>query len=171
MEVYLYRNATNSLGAGGALEPYLGAIVLAYPEHRKRGRYLAIWLAFKNSGQIVGGAINLGVNIHRSTGGKISYATLLAFVVLQVLAVPAAFLISNPEQVQREDGTKVKVNVQTSTREQFRKLWAAIISKELGLLIPIFFSEPTPCHILMDLNQHFTFIKAVGSIGDMRRHT
>ncbi|KAG6910232.1 hypothetical protein DXG01_012367 [Tephrocybe rancida] len=116
-----------------------GAIVLAYPEHSKRGRYLAIWLAFKNSGQIVGGSINLGVNVHRSTGGKISYTTLLAFVILQVLAVPTAFLISNPEQVQREDGTKVKVDERTTTREQFRKLWSSILSKEMGLLIPIFF--------------------------------
>ncbi|RDB23856.1 hypothetical protein Hypma_009037 [Hypsizygus marmoreus] len=118
-----------------------GAIVLAYPEHRKRGRYLAIWLAFKNSGQIVGGAINLGVNIHRSTGGKISHATLLAFVILQVLAVPVAFLISNPEQVQREDGTKVKVDERTTNREQFRLLWRTIVSREVGLLLPIFFSS------------------------------
>ncbi|KAF8075059.1 major facilitator superfamily domain-containing protein [Lyophyllum atratum] len=118
-----------------------GTIVLAYPEHKKRGRYLAIWLAFKSSGQIVGGAINLGVNINRSTGGKISYATLLAFVVLQVLAVPAAFLISNPEQVEREDGTKVKVEPRTSTREQIRILGKSIISKEMGLLLPLFFSS------------------------------
>lgn len=34
-----------------------GAVVLAYPEHRKRGRYLAIWLASKNSGQIIGGYV------------------------------------------------------------------------------------------------------------------
>lgn len=47
-----------------------GAIVLAYPEHSRRGRYLAMWLAFKNSGQIIGGAINLGLNVHRSTGGE-----------------------------------------------------------------------------------------------------
>ncbi|KAF5373346.1 hypothetical protein D9615_007462 [Tricholomella constricta] len=118
-----------------------GAIVLAYPEHKKRGRYLAIWLAFKNSGQIVGGAINLGVNINRSTGGKISYATLLAFVILQVLAFPASFLISNPEQVQREDGSKVKVDARTSTREQFSILWRTIRSKEMGLLLPLFFSS------------------------------
>jgi len=118
-----------------------GAIVLAYPEHKKRGRYLAIWQAFKSSGQIVGGAINLGVNVHRSTSGKISYATLLAFVVLQVLAFPASFLISNPEQVQREDGTKVKVDARTSTREQFRVLWKTLISKDMGLLLPLFFSS------------------------------
>ncbi|KIJ33532.1 hypothetical protein M422DRAFT_233675 [Sphaerobolus stellatus SS14] len=118
-----------------------GAIVLAYPEHRKRGRYLAIWLAFKNSGQIVGGAINLGVNIHRKTGGKISYATLLAFVVLQVPALPTAFLLSNPEHVQREDGTKVTVEKKTSTKEQAKILGRTILSRKLGLLIPLFFSS------------------------------
>ncbi|KAG6817543.1 hypothetical protein H0H87_007511 [Tephrocybe sp. NHM501043] len=149
-----------------------GAIVLAYPEHRKRGRYLAIWLAFKNSGQIVGGSINLGMNIHRSTGGKISYATLLAFVILQVLAVPTAFLISNPEQVQREDGTKVKVNEQTSTREQYRKLWTAITSREMGPLIPIFFSKGTNlCLVGWPNFAHCTFIKVVGSTGAMPPHT
>ncbi|GLB41725.1 putative ion channel regulatory protein UNC-93 [Lyophyllum shimeji] len=118
-----------------------GAIVLAYPEHRKRGRYLAIWQAFKSSGQIVGGAINLGVNIHRSTGGKISYATLLAFVVLQVLAFPASFLISNPEQVQREDGTRVKVEQRTSTLEQVRILWKTLRSRQMGFLLPLSFSS------------------------------
>ncbi|TFK39963.1 hypothetical protein BDQ12DRAFT_722161 [Crucibulum laeve] len=118
-----------------------GAIVLAYPEHRKRGRYLAIWLAFKNSGQIVGGAINLGVNVNRSTGGKISYATLLAFVILQVPALPISFLISNPQLVQREDGTKVKVDKRTSTVEQIKILGRTIISRDMGFLLPLFFSS------------------------------
>ncbi|KAJ3571908.1 hypothetical protein NP233_g3432 [Leucocoprinus birnbaumii] len=193
-------NANNSLGAGGALEPYLvnsiladsigvkytlilgtlgwapysaslyqnnrygtewfvifaavicgisaglywaaeGAIVLAYPEQRKRGRYLALWLAFKNSGQVIGGAINLGLNIHRSTGGKISYATLLTFVILQALAPPVAFLISNPENVQREDGTEVKVEIKTSTKEQLVILWRTVSSHQLGLLSPLFFAS------------------------------
>ncbi|RDB23863.1 hypothetical protein Hypma_009038 [Hypsizygus marmoreus] len=118
-----------------------GAIVLSYPEHKKRGRYLAIWLAFKNSGQIVGGAINLGVNVHRSTGGKISYATLLAFVCLQVLALPISFIISNPEKVQREDRTKVKVDDKTTTVQQIKILGRTVVSKEIGFLLPLFFSS------------------------------
>ncbi|KAF9453594.1 MFS general substrate transporter [Macrolepiota fuliginosa MF-IS2] len=118
-----------------------GAIVLAYPEHQKRGRYLAIWLAFKNSGQIVGGAINLGLNIHRSTGGKISYTTLLTFVILQAVAPAASFLISNPERVQREDGTRVNVEAKTSTWKQVRILWQTVSTPKLGLLLPLFFSD------------------------------
>lgn len=36
-----------------------GAIILGYPEARKRGVALAIWLGFKSGGQILGGAINV----------------------------------------------------------------------------------------------------------------
>lgn len=135
-----------------------GAIVLSYPEHRKRGRYLAIWLMFKNSGQIIGGcvswtysfaqsspislrAINLGTNIHRSTGGKVNYDTLLAFVALQCLGLPFALLISNPQKVQREDGTKVVIDTKTSTTVQLRALWRTVSTRKVGVLLPIFFSS------------------------------
>lgn len=37
-----------------------GALILGYPEARKRGVALAIWLGFKSGGQILGGAINVG---------------------------------------------------------------------------------------------------------------
>lgn len=94
-----------------------------------------------SSNNIMYSAINLGVNVHRSTGGKISYSTLLAFVALQVLTFPTAFLISNPEKVQREDGSTVKVDARTSTHDQIKILGKTIISKKIGPLLPIFFSK------------------------------
>ncbi|KAJ5019662.1 UNC93-like protein [Colletotrichum sp. SAR 10_99] len=36
--------------------------MISYPEDQKRGRYLAYWLAYRNGGSIVGGAINLAFN-------------------------------------------------------------------------------------------------------------
>lgn len=124
---------------------------MSYPEHKKRGRYLAIWLAFKNNRQIVGGAIKLGLNAHNSVGGKVSYATLLAFAILQVLALPSAFAISNSQKVQLEDGTEVKVDTTTSTREQIKILGRALTSKKLGVC-----------------SRYFS---AVGSIGALLRPT
>lgn len=118
-----------------------GSIVLSYPEHAKRGRYLALWLAFKNSGQLIGGAINLGLNADRSTGGKVSWVTLLVFVVLQACALPLSFLLSPPEKTQRTDGTKIVVESKTSTREQFRLLWRTITTRQIGLLLPVFFAS------------------------------
>ncbi|UPK98529.1 hypothetical protein LCI18_009464 [Fusarium solani-melongenae] len=170
-------NANNSLGAGGALEPYLntliagtlgwsvysaalyqnnrfgtewfvifgaaicgvsaglywaaeGAIILSYPEHAKRGRYL-----------LIGGAINLGLNANRSTGGKVSYVTILVFVCLQVLSFPVAFLLAPPDKTQRPDGTHIIVEAKTPAKEQLRMLWKTVTTRKIGLLLPIFFSS------------------------------
>ena len=118
-----------------------GAIILSYPEHAKRGRYLALWLAFKNSGQLIGGAINLGLNAKRATAGKVSYVTLLVFVALQAVSVPFAFLLSTPEKTKRSDGTNIVVESRTPLREQIGKLWKTVTTRQIGLLLPIFFAS------------------------------
>ncbi|BGP43737.1 hypothetical protein JCM10450v2_007926 [Rhodotorula kratochvilovae] len=118
-----------------------GAILLSYPEPHLRARMLAVWLFFKNSGQIIAGAINLGTNINRSTGGKVNYKTLISFIALQVFAVPVAFLVSGPNKVRRGDGSRITLPNQTSTKEQFRLLWKTVTTKKVGLLLPIFFAS------------------------------
>ncbi|POY74903.1 hypothetical protein BMF94_1879 [Rhodotorula taiwanensis] len=118
-----------------------GAIVLSYPEPHKRGRYLAIWLFFKNSGTILAGAINLGTNIHQSKGGKVNYKTLLAFIALQCLALPFALLLSKPEDVKRDDGTSVVLPEKNTVKQQLGALWKACSTRKVGVLLPIFFSS------------------------------
>ncbi|KAK8035842.1 major facilitator superfamily domain-containing protein [Apiospora marii] len=117
-----------------------GAIVLSYPEHAKRGRYLALWLGFKNSGQLLGGAINLGLNANTATSGKVSWVTLLVFVILQACSLPLAFLLSPPEKTRRSDGSRIVVEARTTAREQLRQLWRTAASRQVGLLLPVFFS-------------------------------
>ncbi|GAA6025161.1 hypothetical protein JCM10207_008920 [Rhodosporidiobolus poonsookiae] len=118
-----------------------GAILLSYPEPHKRGRYLGVWLFAKNSGQILAGCINLGTNIHRSTGGKVNYRTLISFIALQVVAVPVAFTVSNPHKVVRADRSPVRLVTQTSTLEQLRLLWRTCATRKIGLLLPVFFAS------------------------------
>lgn len=60
-----------------------GAIMLRYPEPSTRGRYLAYWLCFRNSGSIVGGIINLVFNYRGDTTGKLDWRTYIVFVVLR----------------------------------------------------------------------------------------
>lgn len=118
-----------------------GAIVLSYPPHARRGRYLALWLAFKNAGQLIGGAINLGLNARRATGGKISYVTIIVFIALQVLAFPTSFALSPPEKTVRPDGTRIVVEERTSARHQLKMLWKVATTRRIGLLLPIFFAS------------------------------
>ncbi|KAF7557797.1 hypothetical protein G7Z17_g407 [Cylindrodendrum hubeiense] len=64
-----------------------GAIMLSYPEPEKRGKYLAYWLCFRNSGGILGGIINLAFNANGKSTGKLDWRTYIVFVVLQLKAL------------------------------------------------------------------------------------
>jgi MFS family permease len=63
-----------------------GAIMLSYPPPENRGKYLAYWLAYRNSGSILGGAINLAFNYSRGSLGKLDWRTYIVFVVLRMSA-------------------------------------------------------------------------------------
>ena len=60
-----------------------GAIMLSYPPPESRGRYLAYWLAYRNSGAILGGAIKLAFNYSGRSLGKLNWKTYIVFVVLR----------------------------------------------------------------------------------------
>lgn len=114
------------------------AIVLGYPEHRKRGRYTALWLAIRNVGQLIGGAINFGLNVRYSTTGKVGYATYLVLIALQCCGLPLALALSPPEKVVRDDGTQVVILKQTSWRAEAKAIWKLVRTKRILLLIPVF---------------------------------
>lgn len=56
---------------------------------------------------IIGGAINLALNIDIDRPGGLQPKTYLVFVALQAVAPLFALLLSNPKQVQRSDGKAV----------------------------------------------------------------
>ncbi|CAK49032.1 uncharacterized protein An09g01110 [Aspergillus niger] len=87
------------------------AIALSYPEPENQGRFLGLWLSFRVGGQILGGAINLGLNVHRNTAGSVSYAVFGVFIALQALGPAAGLLLTEPGKVMRRDGMKVKLRI------------------------------------------------------------
>lgn len=87
------------------------AVAIAYPEPWNRGRALGYWLSFRVAGQILGGAINLGLSAKESQAGKVSHTVYLIFIALQCLGPVAALLLSQPESVQRKDGRKVQLAI------------------------------------------------------------
>ncbi|KPM38723.1 hypothetical protein AK830_g7843 [Neonectria ditissima] len=115
-----------------------GAIMLSYPEADKRGKYLAYWLCFRNSGGILGGIINLAFNAKGKTTGKLDWRTYIVFVVLQCLGPAFSFLISPPEKVQRRNGTQVHKPERITDLAELKAMGRLAIRKELLLLTPYF---------------------------------
>ncbi|KAK8017849.1 MFS general substrate transporter [Apiospora rasikravindrae] len=109
-----------------------GAIMSLAPTGA-RGKYLALWIVSRNLGQLVGGAINLSKNHEKGANGGITPDTYVAFIIIQCLALPFAFLLSPLEKVVRSDGTRILVSEKLRTRDEF-KLIKFTMSSRLILL-------------------------------------
>jgi hypothetical protein len=115
-----------------------GAIATGYPEQHKRGRYIATWFTFRNFGNIIGGAISLSLNVHKNKVGKVGYQTYWGFIAIQCLGFPLGLLLSNPEKVQRDDGTKISAPRGINWRVEAKATWKLAKSKPILLLTPLF---------------------------------
>ncbi|KAM0426538.1 hypothetical protein ACHAPT_008230 [Fusarium lateritium] len=111
------------------------AIGISYPEPRNRGRLVAYWLSWTRVGQILGGAINLGLNADRNEAGKVSYKVYLIFIALQALGPFAALLLNRPSKVQRSDGKAVDLTIFDQPWQEFKATTRTFLKKEFLLLI------------------------------------
>ncbi|KAL2862215.1 major facilitator superfamily domain-containing protein [Aspergillus lucknowensis] len=123
-----------------------GAIATGYPEDRKRGRYIATWFTFRNFGNVIGGAISLGINVNLTERGQVGYQTYLGFIAIQCLGLIFGLFLSNPEKVQRDDGTRIVTvtggpdpsSGRIPWRTELSAMWARLRSKPILLLTPLF---------------------------------
>ncbi|KAE8153101.1 major facilitator superfamily domain-containing protein [Aspergillus avenaceus] len=113
------------------------AIAISYPEPQNQGRFLGLWLSFRVGGQIVGGAINLGINANRDTAGSVSYAVLIVFIALQALGPFAGLLVNNPSQVQRTDGIPVKLRIANSPFYEIKATTKLFFKRNFLLIVPL----------------------------------
>ncbi|KAJ5590370.1 major facilitator superfamily domain-containing protein [Penicillium hetheringtonii] len=115
-----------------------GAVATGYPEQHKRGRYIATWFTFRNFGNIIGGAVALGINHNVNQQGQVGYQTYLAFIAIQCLGLPTGLLLSNPEKVKRDDNTRIEAPRNIYWREELKAMGRLATSKSILLLVPLF---------------------------------
>jgi MFS family permease len=113
------------------------AIALAYPEPHNQGRFLGFWLSFRVGGQVLGGAINLGLNAKNNQAGKVSYNVYLVFIVLQALGPFAGLLLNKPSRVQRTDGLAVNLGISQGSIAEIRAMTRLFLSRNFLLVIPL----------------------------------
>ncbi|ROV96980.1 hypothetical protein VSDG_04141 [Cytospora chrysosperma] len=94
-----------------------------------RGKYLALWIVSRNLGQLVGGGINLAKNHLKGVEGGVTPDTYIAFVIIECLALPFAFLITPLERVVRSDGTRIVMSESLSTIQELKKIRFTMTSK------------------------------------------
>lgn len=116
------------------------AIAIAYPEPWNRGKALGYWLSYRLSGQILGGAINLGINAKKNQAGKVSYVVFLVFIALQCTGPIFGFFLNRPEQVERKDGKKVDLSILDNPWVELKKISRLFFTRRF-LLIVLFIGQ------------------------------
>ena len=116
------------------------AIAIAYPEPWNKGKALGYWLTYRLGGQILGGAINLGLNADRDQAGKVSYTVFLVFIALQASGPFVALLLNRPEKVQRRDGRRVNLTIVRNPWYEIKATTRLFFGKNF-LLIVLFIGQ------------------------------
>lgn len=111
------------------------AIAIAYPEPWNKGRALGYWLSYRLAGQILGGAINLGLNVDRDQAGKVTYTVYLVFIALQCIGPVVGLFLSRPGQVQRKDGKKVILAILENPWYEIRETTRLFFTKQFLLIL------------------------------------
>lgn len=115
------------------------AIAMSYPEPQNQGKFLGIWLTFRVAGQVLGGAVNLGLDVHKNHAGAVSYGVYQVFIALQAAAPFAGLLLTAPAKVQRTDGVAVSCGIprDESTLTEMAATGKLLVSKGFLLIIPL----------------------------------
>ncbi|KAI5859408.1 MFS general substrate transporter [Durotheca rogersii] len=111
------------------------AIAIAYPEPRNRSRMVAYWLTYTRVGQILGGAVNLGLNVDRNEAGKVSHTVYLIFIALQASGTLIALLINRPSQVQRANGVPVQLSTFDNPWKEFKATTRTFFDRRFLLIV------------------------------------
>lgn len=119
------------------------AIALSYPEPYNQGRFLSVWLMFRVGGQVLGGAVNLGLSAHRAEAGSVSYSVYEVFIALQAAAPFIGLLLTNPPKVQRTDGVTVSCAIPKtmSIRAELLATAKLFVSTRYLLVVPLIASS------------------------------
>ncbi|KAI0539218.1 major facilitator superfamily domain-containing protein [Xylaria digitata] len=125
----------------GLLWTAQGAIMMAYPLEKSKGRYISSFWVIFNLGGVIGALIVLVQNINNNTG-TVTDGTYAAFIVLMFVGAVLAFFLVNADSVIREDGSKVIVMKEPTWQSEFYGLWECIrLSPWVVLLFPMFFAS------------------------------
>lgn len=95
-------------------------------------------MCIRQLGPLVGGAISLALNINTNYAGKVTYTKYQGLVAISALGAPFALLLSQPQKVIRQDGTKIPYMKKTTLGFEARAIWKQLRNREMLMLIPVF---------------------------------
>jgi hypothetical protein len=121
----------------GILWTCAGMIAFSYGEENEKGKFICMQWMIRAVGASTGAAISFGSNIHQTKATGVSTGVYVAFIVIQCSSLfLSAFLIIDPKDVVRDDGTHLAVIKPPTLKDELRALGRCFMDKRMIMLIP-----------------------------------
>ena len=114
-----------------------GTIFTSYPSDAQRGKYLAYWSLCKNFGPMIGGMVNLGLNVHTRNGSSTNPKVFIVFTALMAFGCILTLLF--PTKVFRHDGSQVMLQRSRGFFKEISNTLKVFLDLRVILLLPFFF--------------------------------
>lgn len=102
--------------------------------------FLAMQWMIRSVGASAGAAISFAVNIDQTKAGGVSGAIYIVFIVIQCSSLLlSAFLIIDPKDVIRDDGTHLAIFKPPYFKQEMKALGKCFVDRRLLILLPAMF--------------------------------
>ncbi|KAF9356251.1 hypothetical protein BGX26_005540 [Mortierella sp. AD094] len=131
------------LGIGaGMLWTAQGAMMMAYPREKDKGKYIGYFWAIFNMGGVVGSCIALGINFHETGSGKsLGDATYAAFLAIMALGSLVALSLAPPSKVTHSNGDHILIQKFPTWTGEIIAIFKLFLDWRMLVLIPMFLSS------------------------------
>ena len=99
----------------------------------RRSHQVSQRLLFNVNLTLIGSLVSLGINSQNSQRGSVNPKVYLAFIAIQAIGPAVALLLPAPNKVQRTDGLKVKLQVDTPIGQEIKETLKLFASKRVSV--------------------------------------
>ncbi|KAF8318018.1 MFS general substrate transporter [Clavulina sp. PMI_390] len=118
-----------------------GAIMMAYPLEKDKGKAFGIFWAIFQLGSFVGAVIALAINIRSGGLSAVATSTYIAFLIIIFIGVASTVLLVPPNKIIRADGSIVKLEASSTPAEEIKNMISVLKDWRMAALLPMFFAS------------------------------
>ncbi|KAG0198798.1 hypothetical protein BGX28_007804 [Mortierella sp. GBA30] len=130
------------LGVGaGMLWTAQGAIMMAYPREKDKGKFIGYFWAIFNAGAVLGSCIAFGINFNVTKAESLGDSTYIVFIVLMAIGTFIALSLAPPSAVRHSNGDKIQIQPFPTWSGELIAVMKLFLDWRMIVLIPMFLSS------------------------------
>ncbi|KAF9586657.1 hypothetical protein BGW38_000031 [Lunasporangiospora selenospora] len=130
------------LGVGaGMLWTAQGAMMMAYPREKDKGKFIGYFWAIFNMGAVLGSVIAFGINFNVKEAKSLGDATYAVFIAIMGLGTLVALLLAPPSKVTHSNGDHILIQKFPTWLGEIKAIFLLFLDWRMVVLIPMFLSS------------------------------